>query len=353
MFDFTDTAEMDARDFYALVRPKDTGGTAPCAVLADDQGIPNRYKWPRDGEDPNAFLARVTKGARGSYYTPATFTPGTDKNGQPVRKRGGKFVHAAKALWVDIEGSEAKGGYEGRAAVLAGLERFTETTGLIPTATVLTGSGGLHAYYVTEHALPPPSWQTYAKALVALAELHGLKIDTPVTTDQSRIMRAPGSVHRKTGATALAYRTGGVYTLAELGERLGLTPGGNLPAYLNRPSRGINAELDLEDHRPRKHTPFSMLETAKHCAAVRMAMAGRGACTPYQPWILALQTAVLSVEGEDLGHEISRGHDDYDPAIVDRKMASFTGGPPSCETWHHAWGAKSPCPSCLYGEIGQ
>lgn len=349
MFDFTELSLLGDLDAYRIVRAKDTGGTAPCVVLANREGIPNIYRWPQDGEDTNAFTARLTKGRTGAYFTPGTLNPAPDGS----RKRRVGLVHSLKSIWVDIEGTEAKGGYEGQEAVMAALRTFVQATCLTPTIIVLTGSGGLHAYFVFDRELPRDEWQGYAEALVALAERHGLKIDEPITTDPSRIMRAPGSIHRKTGATVKAYRTGDVYSLEELGKLLNHVP--------DRPQTGrwladdlrINADLKLDDDAPRRHTPFSMLQVSKHCAAVRMAIANRGETTPYQPWVLALQMAVLSVEGDELGHAISEGHPDYNEDAVAAKMTSFTGGPPSCETWHRAWGRKSPCPNCLYGGIGQ
>ncbi len=349
MLNFTESDTLPVAEFLQIVRPTEGSSTAPCAVLSDAQGIPNRYQWPQGGECPNALLARVTQGRRGAYFTPATFKPTPDG----TRKRGVRLVHTLKALWADIEGSEAKGGYEGGDAVLAALQGFIQATGLVPTVIVLTGSGGVHAYFVTDQELPPDTWKGYADALVNLTERHGLRIDKPVTTDPSRILRAPGSIHRKTGATATAYRTGATYSLEELGKLLHYAPECPQPSRWSADDLRVNDDLNLDSDKPRQHTPFSMVEVVKHCAAVRKAIANRGEATPYQPWLLALHMAALSVEGEDLGHAISQGHPDYEPGEVSRKMASFTGGPPSCETWHAAWGSESPCASCLYGGIGQ
>lgn len=349
MFNLTEARALPCAEFLQIVRPTDPDGMAPCAVLSDAEGVPNRYRWPLPTDCPNAFTVRNTQGQQGAYFTPATFKPAPDGS----RKRGLRLVYALKSLWVDVEGSEAKGGYEGRDAVLAALGVFVESTGLVPTAIVLTGSGGAHAYFVLDQELPPDTWKGYADALVTLTERHGLKIDKPVTTDPSRIMRVPGSIHRKTGATVAAYRTGEGYSLEELGKLLHHAPDCPQPGRWSADDLRVNDDLNLDSDKPRQHTPFSLVEVVKHCAAVRKAIANRGATTPYQPWMLALRMAALSVEGEELGHAISQGHPDYDPGEVARKMAGFTGGPPSCETWHAAWGDASPCKSCLYGGIGQ
>ena len=348
MFDFTVEAETRPEEFFDVVSPLDTDGALPCAAASDANGISNRYIWPRAGECVNQYLAIITRRKHGAYFTPAVFcAPPEGKH-----RRLKSLAVAVRAVWVDIEGTEAKGGYAGREAVLAALERFCVNITVWPTFVVLTGSGGAHAYFVADRNLSIEEWQALANRMVALAEQRGLKIDSPVTTDVSRIMRAPGSVHQKTGVVVMAYRTGPTYSFVDLQAALG-TEHGALPTVTSQPyDLSVNADLGLVDE-PRKHKPFSMRDAAQHCAAMRMAITDRGAKTPYQPWILALQTAALSIEGEQMGHDISDGHPDYDADLVDQKMASFTGGPPACRTWHRAWGSESPCPVCLYGGVEQ
>lgn len=348
MFDFK-SVPLNAYEFVVKVRAKHFAGTNPCAVTCDSNGIPNRYKWPTQSADANAFLAKIAEGVRGAYFTPNAF-------GQVPEggfKRGNKHVAVCRSLYIDVEGSVEKGGYAGANAVQAAVSKFIEQTGLVPTSVVFTGSGGMHLYYTATENLTPEVWRGLAVALVEICERYGLKIDTPVTTDASRIMRAPGSIHQKTGVIVTAYETGLTYRLSELTALLGVHS--ELPDHpaCGKPRRGINQYVLDDEFRVPKHKPYSMLEMAKHCAAVRQAMADRGRDTPYQAWLLALQTAVLSVEGEQLAHAISEGHPDYDEGKVAEKLATFTGGPPSCQTWHRAWAGESPCANCLYGGIGQ
>lgn len=349
MFDFKQSVPLDQYEFFVKVRAKHYDGTKPCAVTCDSNGIPNRYKWPSQSVDENAYLVYTTQGVRGAYFTPNAFGPAPDGR----FKRGNKYVAVSRSLYLDVEGSVEKGGYDGAGAVQAAVTKFIEQTGVMPTATVLTGSGGMHLYFTAEENLDPEVWRGLAAALVMLCERYGLKIDTPVTTDASRIMRAPGSIHQKTGVIVTAFETGPTYSLNELAALVGYEAKASKTSRWTKAQLQINQDVLGDARETPKHTPYSMLETAKHCAAVRQAMAHRGRDTPYQPWLLALQTAVLSVEGEELGHAISEGHPDYDEGKVTEKMATFTGGPPSCQTWHRAWAGESPCPNCLYGGISQ
>lgn len=284
------------------------------------------------------------------YYATASFNkPGDSHSG-----RTQKNVARLKSLRLDLDAGAKKleehgleAAYATQKDAIVDVMRYSKEHGIAP-GTIVSSGEGLHIYYDLEREVTPDEWLPIAKALHEHGTLHGLKIDGSVSIDSSRLLRPIGTLHPNGKRVKVLKRTGKVWSLADLGERLG-----HAPVYPNRPSRGINADLDLGDSKPRQHTQFSMLAAAKHCAALRMAMEDHGARTPYGPWVLALHTAALSVEGEGLGHEISDGHEDYDPAKVDRKMASCTGGPPNCETWHRAWGAKSPCTDCLYGGIGK
>ncbi|MFD0667340.1 hypothetical protein ACT80S_06450 [Ramlibacter sp. MAHUQ-53] len=340
MLDFTD--EVPGIEFLHIVRGEDSGDLKGCAVQPGPDGQLTRHFWPEDGEATNPLIQRVTQGQHGGYFTPATFHP--HPNGKRQRLRG--LVHSLRCIWADLEGPNKANGHASEDHTKAALGAFAKSTGLIPTIVLLTGSGGAHAYHVFDRDLDRQSWQGRADAFVWTAERNALNIDAPITTDAARIMRMPGSIHQKTGETVKAYRTGPIYPLEELDGLLGYEPGKSTPGSGTRSRVARAAE-------PPRHRAYSMLEVIKHCAALRVAIANRGADTPYQPWLLALQMARLSVEGEGLGHAISQGHPDYDQGEVDRKMDSFTGGPPSCEAWHRAWGERSPCPDCLYGGIAR
>ena len=81
---------------------------------------------------------------------------------------------------------------------------------------------------------------------------------------------------------------------------------------------------------------------------MRKAALRNGADTPYPVWFLTTSIAKLSVEGPDYAHEISCGHPDYEPAVMDKKLESSTGGPAGCTTLAAAYGPGGPCDTCEY-----
>lgn len=172
-------------------------------VTPDMKGAPSRHHKPPEGEDYSEWASRFAAGKLGAYYTPATFA-----RGSLVGNKGRTAANASgcNSVWVDIEGSADKGGYDGAREVLVAISQFVKATELVPNFMVLTGSGGAHLYWCFDRVLTPAEWLPRAEAIVRRCKEHGLKIDAPCTTDIARIMRAPGSVHQKTNAPVTVYR---------------------------------------------------------------------------------------------------------------------------------------------------
>ena len=272
-----------------------------------------------------------TRGRRAAGYVAAAFS-------DYYRRR--EYVTHRKVFSVDIEGSVAKGGYEGQTAALAALSEFVTATGLEPSFVVTTSSGGIHAHWVLERAIPVDEWQGLAVGLVELAAKHGLLIDTQCTTDAVRVFRAPGSIHQDTGGTVLVYRCRvAPYALSEW---KALVPvAANKPPRLTRPSgQRTKANGDYQ--------PYSYHQAAWECAAMREAALDGGRDAEYGVWLMALAAAKHSVEGEDFAHEISTGHKEYSEQATDAKMKTLIGGPPSCAAWEDAYGPDGPCKRCRW-----
>lgn len=173
------------------------------AVTLDMRGAPSRHHKPPGGQQYPEWAPRFAAGKLGTYFTPATFAMGS-----LVGNKGRTAANAigCNSVWVDIEGSADKGGYDGAREVLVAISQFAKATELVPNFMVFTGSGGAHLYWCFDRMLTPDEWRPRAAAVVELCKEHGLKIDAPCTTDIARIMRAPGSVHQKTGKPVQVYR---------------------------------------------------------------------------------------------------------------------------------------------------
>ena len=322
-------------------------------VFAGAGGAPNDHLWNIRGADAGELAAAKVKDRKPAYVTMAAFKPDAVSR---FKGRAAQNVVALCGFWVDIEGSPEKfnkpggeaGGYPDGKAVLAAVGAFGRAVpSLVPNFLVLTGSGGAHLHYTLNESLTVSEWGPRAKALVALAALHGFKIDAQCTTDAARIMRAPGSVHQKTGVEVTAYqwRTER-YELAEWDRLTGYVPGVVLAPEMQKPRKGSGSSINGDVLDP--HAKFSYLQAAEQCGAMRTAAQRNGQDATYPVWILAAKTADLSKEGREFAHEISCKHDDYDTTATDKKLDSLTGGPANCEAWATAYGVGGPCESCAY-----
>jgi hypothetical protein len=333
-------------------------GLVQCIVTNKPDGNPGYHAWQKPGEDFAAFAVKRSNKSRRAYFSVGAYPPdrvsaweGRKAENDPRLKTFHLDVDVRNCI--DKDGNPYTHGDENSAYTDAQAARtaahgFIKETCLRPSLIVETGSGGFQIYFVLDAPITKEEWLPRARALAALCVKHGLIVDTPVTCDAARILRAPGSFHNKTGKLVTAMR-GRVepYTLAEWDRLTGYVPGA-LPADVGLGKAGaleVNINGDILDG---THTPYSYKQAAQRCGAMREAAERNGRDTPYQAWILAAKTADLSIEGRSFAHDISSGHEGYDEATTDKKIDSLTGGPANCEAWTTAYGAGGPCESCEF-----
>lgn len=345
------TEQVPPAEFYdgvAVGHPK----AAQALVFAGRDDTPNDHLWNVNGAAFGPWAADKADKRKPAYLTMAGFVPGAVGRWSG---RKAENVVALRGFWFDIEGSAEKyardpdGGYPDAKAVLGAVGAFSKATGLIANYLVLTGSGGAHLHYVLSDPITPAEWLGRARSLVTLARMHGLKIDAQCTTDAARIMRAPGSIHQKTGVEVVAYRMREErYDLEEWDRLVSYVPGADHAGTGSLKPGRVYDNAAINDDVIGDHPEFSYKQAAKQCGAMNQATHRNGQDAPYPVWILAAKTADLSTEGRPFAHEISCGHEDYDEATTDKKIDSLTGGPAGCEAWANAFGAGGPCDSCQF-----
>lgn len=342
-------AQITPEEFY-LDMVIDLPGATQGVITWGRNGEPTDHGWHRgDFNERAAWLTNKSSDRKPAYFTPNAF------NATVVERwKGRDAVNAVGqlCLWVDIEGNPkkyakkggAEKGYPNGNAAMAALGEFVRASLLVPTHIVSTGSGGIHAYYLFDHIIPIEQWCTFAARVVSLAATAGLKIDAQCTTDEARMMRAPGSLHQDTGHPVTVWRWRREnYTPDEFAELSGV----DASAYSDKPPAGAAADAGINAEAiGTTHFQFSYAKAAGQCGAMRQAAARNGQDTPYPVWLLALATAKHSTEGEGYAHDISSGHEGYDEAETNKKLDSLRGGPATCEAWANAYGSGGPCDTC-------
>lgn len=107
----------------------------------------------------------------------------------------------AKALWADIDVGKANNSYATLEGALGALQDFVRTTGCKPTIIVHSGAG-LQAYWTFNKPIAIEAWKQLAHLFAVFCRQQGLILDPACTEDAARILRMPGTIHRKTGNTA-------------------------------------------------------------------------------------------------------------------------------------------------------
>lgn len=325
-------------------------GATQCIVTWGRNQQPNDHLWHRgDFSKRAAWMAAKAAERKPGYFTPAAYA---DSAVARDKGRSQANVIGVRSLWVDVEGSPKKyakedgpekGYRDGTAAAIA-VRDFAQTTGLVPTHIVSTGSGGIHLHYVFDQLIAKTQWCAFAQRLVLRAKDAGFKIDSACTINSACIMRAPGSLHQDTGRQVTAWRWRKAdYTPEEFARLAGV----GAAEYSDKPPAGAAADADINAEAiGTTHFQYSYVKAAERCGAMRQAAAHNGRDTPYPVWLLMLVTAKRSTEGVTGAHDFSSGDEGYDEAETDKKLDSLTGGPATCDAWANAYGAGGPCDTC-------
>ena len=297
-------------------------------------------------------------------------TTGKVINGKATALRNGGNVHRLKALWLDVDVKPDKG-YPTTDAAIAALEKFITDAELPPpTALVLSGSGGMHVYWISDRPLTNDEWQPYADGLEALAMHHGFKRDPGLTTDCVRILRVPGTWNYKSTPpkrvrlAALAPIdlnfeqvlghirrastpvTGPVTGPVDLRIDPAKFPkrAFSFQAISDRLATGIHTHVDA---------PLDYAEVIKNCPHFQEAARTEGATYSQGLWMLDVLACTFMQDARPLAHKLSRGYSAYTlaetDAMFDRKLRERQErglGWPSCKAIEAA-GCKL-CANCVH-----
>jgi hypothetical protein len=215
---------------------------------------------------------------------------------------------ALKSLYIDID--VKPDAYPDKPAAMAAFKSFLAEVKLpMPSAVVASGSGGFHAHWSMDRALPRDEWQGLANALSAAAQQHGLLCDTQCTVDSARILRVPGTSNYKSGEAkpVTLLSLGSDVTVEELKEALE-------PYALALPPRvapKIEANSDLGANLTSGKIEFKVEDVAKHCGFVARSLGTGGADNPQPLWFLTASLASFLEDGRQALHMMSDKHAGY------------------------------------------
>lgn len=325
------------RAFYADV--VGTDGQGYClAELKPGGGMVHTWADTFEG-----FIQQAEKrvGRVARYYALAAYGNETNDKGKRARTQANAI--SLKVFPLDIDCGAEKhaknpaGTYATLQEGIAALKAFIKATGLRPTYVVESGAG-LHVYFVMDKPVPVAEWEPVARALGDLAKVHGLRVDTSVTTNAAGVLRLIGSEHQNGRRVKVGHVSGKVYGLAEFAAKVGAGSAQGTATTASRVKLKVNDALQLDG------PPYSAARAAEKCAALQ-AVAGCGGNVSEPLWRGALGVLKFASDGADLLHPWSSGHPDYDPAETDKKLDGWRGtGPTKCDTFRKHFKGCAECP---------
>lgn len=296
--------------FYDDVLP-DVGSY--CVFLAATK----EYRWVKTISELKTEIATLFD-RTDVYYAPESF------KAAGTRYEGRKQVNVLKlkCFRIDVDaGSEKleKHGpdkvYADGHAALKALVSFTTDSGLVFSYVVRSGTG-LHVYYVLEKAITPHDWFPVASSLQAFCVQYGFKVDPAVTTDSARVLRPLGSMHPCGKEVKIIKGTGKVYTVDQFAGIVG---------EIRQPSH----QQDPYDPNLMGSADFELIKSG--CNVVSWASDPSNQNNVEEPlWRGLLGVVKFCVDANQLAHQVSRCHSQYDFNATQHKLEGWTAGPTTC-----------------------
>lgn len=242
-----------------------------------------------------------------------------------------------RSLWFDIDVGESKDYKTVKEAAVA-LSTFINLTHL-PSPTVVHSGYGLHVYWPLSEDLPADEWRSAAVRLKALADQHGLRIDTTCTQDAARILRPVGTHNYKNSQSreVRLIQTAGAVPFAEVQKYLAALP---VPALIV-PANGVHTKVNgsnghhaaaafglatIDQSRP---SDFSAKRILQGCQQFAWALANQAEVK--EPVWRAMVGTLYRTDDPASIHIFSKEHPGYTYDETEAKARAWVGGGVTCD----------------------
>lgn len=296
-------------------------------------------------------------------------------------KRGQKYfrpdkhksnILRLKSFFIDIDFKGGENGYDDQAQAEQALSDFCRQANLPPPNVVVHSGGGLHLYWVVTRPIVRDDWQPIATALVECTRALGLKCDTNVTGDPSRILRVPGTLNYKSkperSVRVISWLPDD-YDLSVIDNALAPYKGVVTSKVTSTPAvdvdmaafRGVKPAITFSSTEEMTELgagivqggpPIPLRQVIPECGFIKEALKTGGQDYDNYQWNLTTLLAVFTQEGEKAAHWMAKGHPEYNhektAELYERKVQERgrSTGWPRCSTIKNA-GSKA-CLSCKH-----
>lgn len=294
--------------------------------------------WPSK-EDAYNYMKSLDKAGHTVFMAQSGFREGSEHKTQAN-------VIASKSFWIDVDCGESKD-YKTQVEGIKAIKEFCSVTGL-PLPAIVNSGNGLYTHWPMDRDLLPSQWQGVANGIKKLYSHYTFKFDDSRTSDISSVLRAIGSHHKKDPLNPKLVRL--IYD----------TPPFNFDEF----AEIIRIALEAAKIDTRVFTPpeISKLNdefsaglnesfqsdadlVASKCQQIGLFKTTLG--NIQEPlWYAGIGVLKFTVNGEDIIHKWSVGHEDYSVSATQRKIEQHKVAPTTC----HYFGEINPtgCVGCTH-----
>lgn len=320
---------LSRKEFLALVLPPISGDecyyAAEINYLGKETKIRNKAAYSID--KLSEIADEIVTRSENAYFSTAAYVNRNDG-------RKGISVIGKKVFYVDLDAGQTKP-YPTAKEALEALKAFCKATGM-PKPYLVSSGLGIHAYWVMDKPMSRTVWHRHAEVLAALCETHNLKVDRQVTTDLTRILRVPGTVHAKDKSdlqTVKLLYEGDITSVDRMQELLPVPEDFLSVLDGHEPPREMDAITTflMGNTQSRFKTILEKSMQGKGCA--QMLYAYENQATLEEPiWRGVLTIAQVCIDREKAIHVMSNKYPEYNRESAERKAAQ-TKGPYTCATY--------------------
>ena len=294
-------------------------------------------------EEVDSLAATWVTQKRNVYFGLAKFNTNTN------RTKGN--VKMLKAFWLDIDCGADKAkvdpvtgrpkGYVDQTAGLHALREFCLLIGL-PKPIIVNSGRGLHVYWALTTEVSRAEWEPVGLRFRDLCKLHNFYVD-PAIFEVARILRIPGTLNFKSDPPSKVevLRTADAVDFEKFRNLLGAE---DLPVAPPKVKREMTALGKSMMGNVESSFKKIMVRSANGTGCQQLLSCFQDRATLDEPrWFDALSIAKFCSDRDTAIHKLSKGHPDYDYAVVEKKAYGIKG-PHSCLEFE----AKNPggCEGC-------
>ena len=340
---------MNTREFLSVVWPQ----SGPYCIAAPWVTPDGKKVYAHSGcktlDDAMVYIAKHRQ-SKDLYFAPHTLKVRRElnpKTGKLQTFRTHANMKEARAFFFDIDCGGPDDYYTTLDEALGALEKFLFET-CLPSPFVVCSGYGIHVYWIIDAPIESLTWREPAARLFWLAQQHELHVDPSRTTDQSSVLRVPGTFNLKDPANPrkVTILAEGVVT-GEFLVRLVALTAGYAPDIADSDSQARDGfSVAWDGRRP----PAD--EVAAVCEHMRTFRDSQGNI-PEPQWHMSIGTIKHCDDGATKVHEWSSGYPGYTQAETQAKLDAWTLPPPGCEKINEKSGDPAICARCPYKDLAK